>query len=458
MAYAMPMKIPEITEIETVGTGPEKSLVFEYFVLFIFIIYAGHANAFTDPLSFTENPIGAFVPAILCGILAVRSRIVFNVRFFLLLFGFGIYFLALTIKYREIHMTFVLTYVYLFFLVYVLVKALGFKLFKIYESVNYYLAILALGFWIIQILLRGDTLYSFIAKIPGMDKFSHVTGEGYNIILYSVQPVVSSILYNFAIPRNCGYAWEPGIFAVYLCLAIFINLFFSGPDEKNKTRFWILVIALATTQSTTGYVIFMIMILTSLFNKQLNIVILVLPVAVIALIYVASLPFMSKKVVNLIDDTKRIDQLLEDTYGSETAANPQRFTSLMIALVDFRNNPVLGIGVHSEDSWTYKLGSNISTISGIGNLLAQFGLVGFLFFIILSLQSSFYFSKYFNFHSVFLFLFIMVFISISYSIILLPLVMSFWMFKYFAPDDLRLTAKKIRNPFPDNIQIDESLN
>ncbi len=433
----------ESEEIDLVREEPQRSLVFEYFALFVFIIYAGHANSFTDPLSFTENPIGALIPVIMCAVLAMRWKIIFNVRFFLLLFGFGLYFLALTIKYREIHPSFVLTYVYLFFLVYVLVRSLGLKLFKIYEHINFYLAIIALAFWVLQIVLRGDNLYSLVARIPGMDKFSHVTGEGYNIVLYSIQPVLSSVLYNFEIPRNCGYAWEPGIFAVYLCMAIFVNLFFNESGENNKTRLWVLIIALATTQSTTGYVIFMIIILTSLFNRQLNIVILVLPVAVIALIYVASLPFMSKKVVNLIDDTKRIDQLLEDTYGSETAANPQRFTSLMIALVDFRNNPVLGIGVHSEESWTFKLGSNISTISGIGNLLAMFGLVGFLFFIILSAQTSIFFSKYFNFHSIFLFLFIMIFISISYSILLLPLVMCFWMFKFFAPDDIRLQKAKV---------------
>jgi hypothetical protein len=433
----------DITGKDTAGGVSQKISFFEYFLIFVFIIYAGKANSFIEPLSFTKNPVSAFFPVILCGILALKWKVVFDERFFLLIFGFLIYFLAISIKYGELHLSFMLTYVYFFFLVYVLIKALGFKLFRIFEQISYYLAIIALAFWVVQILLRGDTLYSILAKIPGIELFSKVTGEGYNIFLYSVQPVFSSILYNFAIPRNCGYAWEPGAFAVYLCLAIFVNLFFANSDANRKTRLWILIITLLTTQSTTGYLIFLVILASHLLKKRLNIIILVLPITVVTLIYVSSLPFMSKKVINLIDDTKRIDQLVEDYYGSETAANPQRFTSLMIALVDFRNNPILGIGVYAEDSWTFKMGSNISAISGIGNLLAQFGLAGFLFFSILTLKSSIFFSRYFKYNSIFLLFFIIIFISISYSIIMIPLIMSFWMFHFFRPESIQSEQNKI---------------
>ena len=44
---------------------------------------------------------------------------------------------------------------------------------------------------------------------------------------------------------------------------------------------------------------------------------------------------MSKKVIELIDETKAIDQLLEDTYGRETTSTPQRFTSFLIAYQRF---------------------------------------------------------------------------------------------------------------------------
>ena len=118
----------------------------------------------------------------------------------------------------------------------------------------------------------------------------------------------------------------------------------------------------------------------------------------------------------------------------------------MITLVDFRNNPVLGIGVHADETWTYKMGANISTISGIGNLMAQFGIVGFLFFIILSIQSSLFFSKYFNYNSKFLFFFIVILISVSYSILWVPIIMCFWMFPFIAPNTVNPDEKELTEP------------
>ncbi len=77
--------------------------------------------------------------------------------------------------------------------------------------------------------------------------------------------------------------------------------------------------------------------------------------------------------------------------------HPQRFTSFLISFRDFYNNPILGNAGIPGESWYEKIGANISPISGLGNLLANFGIVGFLFFIIMSLKSSFLFSRYFNY-------------------------------------------------------------
>ena len=110
---------------------------------------------------------------------------------------------------------------------------------------------------------------------------------------------------------------------------------------------------------------------------------------------------------------------------------------------DFQNNPLFGLGPRREDSWTVKLYSNISAISGIGELLAGFGLTGFIFFIILSFRTSVLFSKTFNYKGKILLFLIIIFISISYSIIFLPLVMCFWMFQLFEPEDIN---KQILKP------------
>ena len=154
---------------------------------------------------------------------------------------------------------------------------------------------------------------------------------------------------------------------------------------------------------------------------------------VTALILIFSLPFMSNKIVSVVNETSEIDLIVERSIGTETPIEPQRFASFMIAIKDFRNNPILGNGNITGESWTSKIGANVSAISGIGNLLSDFGIIGFLFFIIYSIKSSFFLSKYYDYKGKYLLFLIILLISISYGVILLPLGMSFWMFQLFIP-------------------------
>ena len=87
-------------------------------------------------------------------------------------------------------------------------------------------------------------------------------------------------------------------------------------------------------------------------------------------------------------------------------------------------------------SWLSLIGARISTITGFGSLLAHFGIVGFLFFTILSVRSSLYLSEYFNYRGK-LFYFLLIFsISISYRVLWSPIVLCFWMFSFFAPQKI----------------------
>ncbi len=409
---------------------------FEYFYIFILIIYTAHANKFVVSTSILDNPFWFSVIILLSAILALRAGIVFNKQFYLLVLCYFIYFIAISVKYKEIRPSFFLNNFFLFFIAYSTVKALKFNFFRIFESVMVFLGIVGLLLWLIQIVLGGDTLFNYFAKIPSITEFSNVSGDGLNVILYSVQPKVMSMQSDFLLPRNSGFAWEPGGFAVMLCLAIFINLFFFKSDVRNKLRFYILLIALISTQSTTGYSILIIILLFYYYNRQQKLLLLLWPVIIAVIILIFSLPFMSEKIVRIADETDQIDLIVEQSLGREEPVQPQRFASFMIALRDFLDNPILGLGGVDTDSWTYKLGANIGKITGIGNILAQYGIIGFLFFMIASYQSSALFSKYFGYKGQSLFFLIIIFLSISYRIVLLHLMMSFWMFQLFTPNAL----------------------
>ncbi len=408
--------------------------LFEYLVVLVLILYLSNANRLVLFHSFTEQPLIFFIPVLLSGILVLKHNIKFNKNFFLLIFFYMFYVIAITIKYRNFYPSLLIHYPSIFFIAYSIIKSLKYELFSIYEYLLYILSIIGITLWIIQFVLGGDTLFGLLANIPKIEEFSHVTGGGINIIFYSVQPTSFSLIYNHLPPRNCGFAWEPGGFAVYLCLAIFINLFFMKNEKYSKRHLLVLLLALLTTQSTTGFFILIIIGVFYYFNTNLKTVFLVLPLLIVVVVVIFSLPFMAEKIVRLVEDIERVDIIIEAGYGRDTSITPQRFTSFVIAIKDFFLNPLLGTGGISGESWTSKVGVKISTITGIGNLLAHFGLVGFIFFLIATSRTSVLFSKSFNYKGKLLLLLIILSISISYGILFFPLITCFWIFGLFHTD------------------------
>ncbi|SHJ12443.1 hypothetical protein SAMN05444280_11188 [Tangfeifania diversioriginum] len=442
------IKVLQVFSQNTFYDSFEKKIgFFEYFFVLVLIFYAGYSNTFVrEAASIKGNFIGYVIPVGLSVVLAIKWKIWPDKRFYFLILGLAIYFLAISLKYSQIRITIFLDYFTLFVIVYVCYKVLKFNFLRIYEYWLFYLAIVGLIFWSIQFGLGGDSLFSIFSKIPGVNSFSFVSGGGLNAIVYSVQPFDYNLRNNLGsgIPRNCGYAWEPGAFAVYLSLAIFINLFITKTDKNSNTRLWVLLAALFTTQSTTGFAMLLIILLHYYYNNNVKIILMVFPVVLIGAYLILSLPFMADKIVELSDDSTNMEMTILRSINSEEQIHPQRFESFMIAFEDFKKNPMLGImGGGPEASWTAKIGANISVISGIGNLLAQSGLAGFVFFILLTIKSSFFLSEHYKYRGKFLLFFLILFISISYSILLLPLISCFWMFGNFESQRRYKTNNKI---------------
>lgn len=420
------------TAVET--NSGQKLAFIDYFYVLMLMLYASRANKFFESPVITENPIGVMLPVILSGVMAFRWKLYFTARFYSLLFFFAVYFLAVSIKYYTIQPTFLLTYYLLFFITYTAVRTLKFNFFLIYEYLLFYFALISLFLWSLQVALGGDTLYNIFARSSFLQDISFVSGEGVSIFIYSIQTLETNLINNFSIARNAGYAWEPGSYGVYLSIGIFINLFMVKNDPAKTKRLVVLILALLSSLSTTGYVLLSLILLFYFVNKDFRRIFLLLPVVIVGFILLFSLPFMKNKIIDLVNETRTYHYIIEDSYQRENSTTPQRFTSLIITLIDFKDNPILGIAAHNEDQWTYKVGSRISPISGIGNLLAQFGLTGFLFFVILLARSSFMFARYFNYRGKW-FLFLLIFgVSISYTLIFIPFIMTFWMFAFFEPE------------------------
>ena len=144
---------------------------------------------------------------------------------------------------------------------------------------------------------------------------------------------------------------------------------------------------------------------------------------------IISLPFFKDKLISSSRNSIEYEIDSSIKYGGHKT--PQRIDSFIIDFNDFKNNPILGYGGNLNERWTYKIGANISTISGIGKVFAQYGLVGVIFFFTLLYKSSKKLMFYHNFRGWFFPFLMIVMISISYSLIFNAILMCFWMFSLF---------------------------
>jgi hypothetical protein len=139
------------------------------------------------------------------------------------------------------------------------------------------------------------------------------------------------------------------------------------------------------------------------------------------------------------------DEQIQNSIAYDIVYTPQRYSSFLIDFKDFTNNPLLGYGGHVQEMWTAKLGAQIGSISGLGKLLARFGLVGTIFFFYMLIKSSKKLCSTFDFKGWLGLFVIMLMISISYSLIEQPLLMCFWLFSLFSPRLIRQQVNKKSN-------------
>lgn len=281
-----------------------------------------------------------------------------------------------------------------FTIAYVAINIRNKMFFIIYEKIIYWFVIISLIFYIPQ-LFYPQQIFLYLQKFNLGEKYiDEMNQENSNFIIYTAKSVVMG---NY--PRNCGFTWEPGPFSIFIDIAIIMNLIRNKFKFNNK-YFYILLLGLISTFSTTGFLAFFIIMIWNYLNyyKKSFKKIYILPIIGIFIFLFYSLPFLENKISKETENSD-LNYLMENAGKSANVYSPGRFVSFDLALYEFKKRPIFGFGGHIKSMEYF---GEINIVNGIGMILARFGLFGIVIFIYSLYRSSFKIANDFNYKSPFL--------------------------------------------------------
>jgi hypothetical protein len=241
--------------------------------------------------------------------------------------------------------------------------------------------------------MYGICIISFCFYVP--EQLFHAVGRDFaslftpwvnlirKVFLRNVYEDATILIYNYEHPhevlRNAGLFWEPGAFAGYILLGlIFLGL---KKDSYAKrfymTRFVVLTIALLTTLSTMGYVLYPVVLGLHYRPKEkmvtetlgwLSIIILASPLLIFSAIKAWNLDHIGPKITNQYEVT--INRSEKNWYRT-------RFGSVIFEWKYIKRRPILGWGIHPKTR--YALNPRDEFAKGRANGLSSF-VHGFGFF------------------------------------------------------------------------------
>lgn len=399
---------------------------YNLFYFFIIVIAMARASKYAMCFEAYYNVFTFVVPLLMTFVFIRRNRVRFNNKSFLLLMCcYVVWFVLQAVKFSGSNFSLSFHFFYQLIVAYSIAHVFKEKFFFTYEQIVVKLAVFSTIVWFLNIVATPlvDAIFEPIS-------FPIRTGiTKYNIGITSVLNLsYGGDLYKF---RNPGFGWEPGMFSVFLCMAILSNLIAHNFKIKNNTNLLLLFIALITTQSTTGYSAFLLSIVPFyILNARIKYKVFATISAMVIAFIVYNLDFMGKKISSLQSSKETIEYIqfsvdYHSSRGDEVKYTPQRFDGLALEMLNIKNDPLIGYGVDFKNSFVG------NTFEGVGlseNVLLPFAKFGCIMGVIIYLYyflCAYKISKIFKFrHSVFYVLFFAT-IGISYPLLSVPMVLAF---------------------------------
>lgn len=239
-----------------------------------------------------------------------------------------------------------------------------------YVKVMYALSLISLIFWILSI--SGVNVQNLFAalRVP-------LEGDNFHIGMHNFRDE-----YGVGI-RNMGMFWEPGAFAGYLVLALFF-LVRDGRDNIFPLNYsLVLIAALLSTQSTTGYLAFMVLALFYVYRTKLikgeKAKLLGLPAIFLVL---AGGTYMATNEFSFLGE--KINSQIQSASIRDDASRINRFGNFLYDLEWIAKRPILGWSANPETR--YSVDPEVAELvavqgNGLTGFAVRFGFIGLLVFV-----------------------------------------------------------------------------
>lgn len=423
------MEITDNTYPEAFDLEQEETIQwprFERFYFFVMLIYAAQMTPDTARMigNLSGNPIPFLIPILLTIVLLFRNPISFADKKLWTLLGItGLWSIASIIKYNafsteELSYHFFLYYAII--IAYIHIKVYNTDLMTLYEKAMVTMCKIAIPLWLLCVIVPS-------IATPFFDLFP-ATGFGHNF-LYIFNKINANVYVEYPFLRNAGFSWEPGRFAIMICFAILFNIQRNGITFKGNTSIFWLLVALISTESTTGYSIVLALYgLHFINNLSVKNIFLVIILFIPIVIQIFQLDFMLGKINAQYEGLDSLDELVRNTgeYTDKKVAL-DRMPSIVIEFQNFIADPLLGYSRNFERSAIFSsFPKDLALTGGFMQMLSQYGLFIGIFFYALLFHSSHTIGRYYESNKTGLAV-CTILSSISYPLFIIPIFTAFWL-------------------------------
>ena len=228
--------------------------------------------------------------------------------------------------------------------------------FIVYDKVVYFLSIVSLFF----------TILYYIA--PTIITYFPITYNEHNIGFYNLFLWVTPTDFEYEF-RNYGCFREPGVFQVYIILALMLHF---SEHKINIKKFIVYSTALITTKSTTGYILYALLLSSYFFKKRIPIVRRIF----------LFLIFFGAAAGIVFYELNKSGYSVFQKFALTNISFMTRLSNIVVDYHIFLRSPIFGVGITSQMNLHHLLPQQLFNIDTGGvdtntflSLFATFGVV-----------------------------------------------------------------------------------